>query len=157
MPEKLFDLNIVVGISPLSLAAPQSIGNDTGLETTKKVIAGIKPKKEGSFSRRTARIIAKQPNRSTYEATLPDGTVARKQSCDVHQDTAILGCWEYRAKWVVGLIYDQTTTVPLGTGLTLVRANRLTVLHQRNPIAPALNRAINAKPSRLESRETWCR
>lgn len=90
-----------------------------------------------NVERRGRMIIDEQEERgatsSTYQATLPDGTVAQKQSSDVHQDTAILGCWEFRAKWNAGLIYAKTTTAPLGTGLTLVEAKRLTVRADRNP------------------------
>jgi hypothetical protein len=71
---------------------------------------------------------------STYEATLPDGTVVRTKSSNVHQETAMLGCWEFRAKWFAGLIYADSTTAPQGTGLTFVEAKRLTVRADRNPI-----------------------
>jgi hypothetical protein len=75
----------------------------------------------------------KEATSSTYEATLPDGTVVRKKSSDVHQETAILGCWEFRAKWFAGMIYADSKTAPLGTGLTFVEATRLTVRADRNP------------------------
>ena len=111
----------------------------TGLQIAKDtVIEACKPKNKVRFPRRTVHLSKDNQQHgvfsSTYEATLPDGTVVRKQSCDVHQDAAILGCYEYRAEWMVGLIYAEITTAPLGTGLTLVQAERVSVRAQRTPI-----------------------
>ncbi len=44
---------------------------------------------------------------STYEAVMPDGTVVRKRSFHVHQDDALVGCFEHNGKWHVSGVTDR--------------------------------------------------
>lgn len=52
-----------------------------------------------SFGRRGGTSANAGRRASKYEATLPDGTVVRKRSYQVHQDTAHLGCYQHEGKW----------------------------------------------------------
>ena len=61
---------------------------------------------------------------STYEAVLPDGRKVTKKSFHVHQDVALLGCFQLNGVWRFSGIAPDAATIE-AWGQRFVEARRI--------------------------------